>query len=95
MKTLRSGEQLATTYAAAQTASAKTYHHMVPGARFIMEDGLEILFLGGQFTTADPEIIAALDAVVNKATSMIYTGQAAVDSVLAMQKQAADSAAGA
>jgi hypothetical protein len=62
---------------------------MIPGARFIMPDGLEIQFLGGQFTTADPEVIAELDKVANKSTSMIFTDKAAAALVQATEKKAA------
>ena len=90
---LRAGEKVATSTEALNAKGAKTYKHMVPGARFIMPDGLEIHFLGGQFVTAAPDIIRELDAVANKTTSMIYTDVAAVDAVAAQSKQAAADAA--
>ena len=64
--TLRSGERLASNVAAIKDKNARIYHHMVPGARFVMPDGLEIIFMGGHFITTDPEIIAELDKVVDK-----------------------------
>lgn len=67
----------------------KTYHHMVRGAKFMMPDGLEVQFLGGQFVTADPAIIAELDAVANKPASMIYTKAEVVEAVKALTAQAA------
>jgi hypothetical protein len=90
---IRAGEKLATSAQALKDPSAKVYRHMVPGARFVMPDGLEIQFLGGQFSTADPEIITQLDAVANKASSMIYTEEAAVSNAKALDKLAAEDAA--
>lgn len=91
---LRSGETApAATLAALKDKSAKTYYHMVPGASFIMPDGLRIEFRGGQFVTADQEIIAELDKIVNKNTSQIYTKQDAKESQLAAAAKAAADAA--
>lgn len=89
---LRSGESIASTVEALSSKTAKTYYHMVPGARFCMPDGLEVRFLGGRFTTDDKEIMEELDKVANKSTSMIYTNKAVVDAVDAAIKKAADDA---
>lgn len=86
---LRSGETLATKPEALKDPNARTFHHMVPGARFTMPDGLEIRFLGGHFTTADPDIIAELEKVANKPTSMIFTQRAVAEAVTSQQKAAA------
>ena len=67
----------------------KTYHHMTPGARFVMPDGLEIRFMGGQFVTNDPGLITELEKVVNKPASQIYTKQEVVASIVATAKAAA------
>lgn len=91
--TIRSGEKIATTPAALKSKNGKTYYHMAPGAKFILPDGLEVIFMGGQFTTDDPAIIAELDRVANKSTSMIYTQAEAVQAVATAQKQAAADAA--
>lgn len=77
-QTLRSGSQVTTTPEALRGGQGKTYYHLAHGARFVMPDGLEVIFLGGQFTTIDKEIIAELDKVANRPTSMIYTKQAAL-----------------
>lgn len=90
---LRSGESLSTTVEALTDKNAKTFYHMVPGARFIMPDGLELLFLGGQFTTADPGIIAELSKVADKSTSMIYTKTEALAAVKASIASVAEEAA--
>jgi hypothetical protein len=90
---LRSGERISTSAAALKDPNAKTYHHMVPGARFAMPDGLEIIFMGGHFSTADPGIIAELDKVANRGTSLIYTQQAAAAQVTAQIAAAAKDAA--
>jgi tRNA A58 N-methylase Trm61 len=90
---IRAGEKISTSVEAVSNPNAKTYHHSVPGARFIMPDGLEVHFLGGQFVTADLEIIAELDKVANKSTSMIYTQQAAAVAQKAQISQAAADAA--
>lgn len=89
---LRSGEAAQSSLAAIKDKSAKTYHHMVKGAKFFMPNGLAIEFLGGQFVTTDPEIIAELDAVANKPASMIYTRKEAVDAAEALVKTAAEDA---
>ena len=60
-QTIRSGETASqATPAIMKSTPVKTYHHIVRGAKFVMPDGLEVQFLGGSFTTADPEIIAEL-----------------------------------
>lgn len=90
---LRSGESLATTQAALKDKNAVTYYHMIPGARFIMPDGLEIKFLGGRFTTNDADIIAELNKVVDKPTSMIFSEPARAAAIAAQAaKLAADAA---
>lgn len=89
LKALRSGESLASTPAAIKDPKAKVYHHMHPGARFIMPDGLELHFLGGQFITADPDIIAELDKVADKVSSQIFTQNHAVDAAKELVKQVA------
>lgn len=91
--TLRSGEKLATTPQALKDPKAKVFKHLIPGARFIMPDGLEIQFLGGQFVTTDPAIIRELESVANKSTSMIYTESAAAQAAVSVEKQAAGDAA--
>lgn len=90
---LRSGEVVTTTAAALKDPKAKVYKHMIPGANFMMPDGLEIKFLGGQLITSDPEIIKQLDAVANKSTSMIYTEAVVAESIKQGQKNLADDAA--
>jgi len=90
---LRVGERLASSPRALADKNSRVFHHMVPGARFVMPDGLEIVFLGGQFVTNDSEIIAELDKVSNKSSSMIYTAAEVVESVKAnANKLAADAA---
>ena len=90
---LRSGEKLATSPRALADKNSRSFRHMVPGARFVMPDGLEVIFMGGQFVTNDPEIIAELDKVANKPSSMIYTAVDVVEVVKAnTSKLAADAA---
>jgi hypothetical protein len=66
---------------------------MIPGANFIMPDGLEIKFLGGQFVTEDPDVIEELSKVADKPTSMIFTKTLAVEAAKELQKRSADDAA--
>ncbi len=73
--------------------NTKIYHHVIPGAGFVLPDGLRIQFLGGVFATNDPAVQRELDAVANKTASMIYTKQEVVGAVTAMQAQAAADAA--
>ena len=90
---LRAGERMATSPRALADKNSREFHHMVPGARFVMPDGLELVFMGGQFVTNDQEIIAELDRIANKASSMIYTAAEVVESVKAnANKLAADAA---
>jgi hypothetical protein len=89
---LRSGEKQASTQAALADPNAATYYHRIPGARFIMPDGLELQFLGGRFVTHDPAIVAELNKIANRSTSMIFTEQAGIEAVTAAEKALADEA---
>lgn len=89
---LRSGETQTTTQDALKDPNAKTYYHMVPGARFIMPNGLAVRFLGGMFCTNDPEIIAELNKVADRNASQIYTKSEAKLAAGQLQKLAADDA---
>lgn len=71
---------------------SKTFYHMVPGASFIMPDGLQITFLGGQFVTADKEIIRELSAIADKPASMVYTRKESAEAVVKMAETAAKDA---
>ena len=89
-QTIRSGETAPpASPEVMKTKAVKTYHHMVRGAKFVMPDGLEVQFLGGVFTTADPDIMRELDAVANKPASMIYTKAEVVEAVKALTAAAA------
>ncbi len=94
--TIRAGETASSSASALADPKAKTFRHMIPGAQFIMPDGLALKFTGGVYCTADEAEIAELSAVANKATSMIYTDKsvkAAVETqVAAVAKDAADTA---
>lgn len=92
-KVLRLGEAVASSVKDLADKNAKVYHHMVPGARFIMPDGLEIKFLGGVYATSDAEQIAELDKVADKTSSMIFTKKEVADAVTNQVKQAAQEAA--
>lgn len=90
---IRIGEKAPTAnLAALQNKSAKTFHHAVPGAKFIMPDGLEIIFMGGVFVTSDPAIIQELEAISDRPTSQIYTSKSVVTAIAAEQKAAASDA---
>lgn len=91
--TIRSGEVVASNMQAIKNPNARVFHHMIPGANFIMPDGLEIKFLGGQFVTDDPAVIAELEAVADKPSSMIFTKTLAVEAAKELTKRAADDAA--
>jgi hypothetical protein len=86
---LRSGESASPKLSSKTT---KTYYHAVRGAKFIMPDGLEIQFMGGQFTTDDAEIMTELDAVANKPASMISTSLTGVASTAKLTADAAAAA---
>lgn len=89
---IRTGEVLASSLAALTDKKAKIYHHAIPGAQFHMPDGLGICFLGGMFATADPQIIAELDKVVNKPASMIFTKPEVATAIAAANSKAATDA---
>lgn len=90
---LRSGEVVASSMQALKNPNARVFHHMAPGANFIMPDGLELKFLGGQFVTDDPDVIAELEKIADKPTSMIFTKTLAVEAAKELQKRSAEDAA--
>lgn len=90
---LRSGESIASTIDALKDKNARVFYHMIPGARFVMPDGLEVKFLGGQFVTNDAALIAELTKVADKATSMIFTKSEVAAAINAQTKQLAESVA--
>lgn len=91
---LRSGEKAAMLVNAEDKRTpVTTFYHQIPGARFIMPDGLELQFMGGQFTTNDPTIIAELNKIANRGTSMIYTDKPGqLEEVVAKNAEAATTA---
>lgn len=90
---IRAGEKIATTAAALKDPKARAFRHVIPGAKFIMPDGLELQFLGGTFVTADPEIIRELNAVADKPASMIFTHTEVATAIAGQQNQLAADAA--
>ncbi len=70
---LRSGERVATSVESLSDANSKTYFSMVKGSQFVMPNGLAIQFLGGRYVTNKPDEIAELDAVANRAGSLVFT----------------------
>jgi hypothetical protein len=67
------------TVASLAAKTAKVFYHAVPGANFIMPTGQVVVFLGGQFMTEDPAIIAELEAISDKPQSQIYTKKSLED----------------
>lgn len=57
--------------------ATKTYLHTIPGSRYVDKLGNDHYFLGGQFTTSDPEIIADLDKQIANKNSMLRGGKLA------------------
>jgi hypothetical protein len=53
--------------------ATKTYRHRTAGAKFIMPDGRDISFAGGEFRTDDAKIQEELDKIANIPASQIYT----------------------
>ncbi len=88
---LRSGEKTAMEIAGTDKSKVKTYYHQLPGARFIMPDGLELTFMGGMFATDHEEIIAELEKVADRPASMIT--RRAPGSLAALVAQNAEAAA--
>lgn len=89
---LRTGEQQASTQEALKNPNAKRYYHRIKGAKFIMPNGLELIFMGGQIVTDDPDIIAELDKIANKSTSMVFTMKEGIAAVEAQEAAVADDA---
>lgn len=90
---LRSGEKASMLITGSNPAAVKTFYHQIPGARFIMPDGLELQFMGGQFSTDDKSIIAELNKIADRGTSMVYTKKpGALAAVVAQNAQAATGA---
>lgn len=87
--TILSSEKHATSLAALQSAEAKTFYSLVKGCNFPMPNGVVLQFLGGQYSTVDPEEIRELEAVANRSGSLIYTRKEAVVADAALAKQAA------
>lgn len=86
---LRSGEKQASTQAALADPDSKTYYHRIAGAKAVMPDGLELHFLAGRFVTNEANIIAELDKVANRGSSMIFTEQSSIASATAAEAAAA------
>lgn len=53
--------------------NVKVYYHQTKGARTHMPDGAEIIFAGGQYSTANPDIIKFLDGIANKQGTQVTT----------------------
>lgn len=88
---LRSGEKTAMEIAGTDKSKVKTYYHQLPGARFIMPDGLELTFMGGMFATDHPEIISELEKVADRPASMITRrAPGALADMVAKEAAAAD-----
>lgn len=69
---INSGEQIAPE-ADLKNPNTKVYFHRIPGAKTHLPDGAEIQFLGGQFATANPEIIVHLDKIADKKGTQVFT----------------------
>lgn len=69
---LNTGEQIAPDFDK-NDPNLKTYYHQVPGARTHMPDGAEIIFRGGQFSTANKDVQTFLDKIADRQGSMVYT----------------------
>lgn len=89
---LRTGERQASTAEALKNPNSKTFFHRIPGAKFIMPDGLELQFLGGRIVTDDAAIIEELGKVANKSASMVFTEQASIAGAVAQETAAAKDA---
>lgn len=86
---LRSGERVASSAEAVGDVNAKTYYAIVKGCQFVMPDGLAIQFLGGRYVTNKPDEIAQLDAVANRAGSLVFTKAEAKEADAALAHKAA------
>lgn len=69
---INTGEEIAPE-ADLKDPETKIYYHQVKGARTHLSDGAEIVFRGGMFATANPEIKAFLDKIADKRGSMVFT----------------------
>lgn len=88
---LNAGQEVVQDLQSLKDPNAKIYYHRVPGAQTHLPDGAAIVFRGGQFVTANPELIEFLDKIADKPASMVYTKSS--DRIDAAVKSAALSAA--
>lgn len=51
----------------------KTFYHQVPGAITHLPDGSTLQFLGGQYSTKNPDILRHLEAIADKVGTMVFT----------------------
>lgn len=70
-KVIRTGEVVAGMIPGAP--GTKTYYHQVPMASTYMPDGAQVVFSGGQYTTDNKDIMAHLDAIVDRVGSLVYS----------------------
>lgn len=91
--TLRAGEAVAMDPKDFKDPNAKFYFHLVPGAKFTMPDGAEIIFVGGVYCTSSKDIQKELDKIANNGTSLIVTDKKKTEAYLQQFKHVAEVAA--
>lgn len=69
---LRPGEVVASDFDLSDP-DVKTFYHQVPGAVTHLQDGSTLQFLGGQFSTKNPDILKHLNAIADRNGSMVFT----------------------
>lgn len=69
---IRSGEVIASDVNL-KDPDVKTFYHQVAGACTFLPDGSQLTFVGGQYSTKNPDILAHLNAIVDKQGTLVYS----------------------
>lgn len=71
-KIIRSGEVI-TTDVDLKDPEVQVFYHQVPGACTFLPDGAQITFVGGQFATKNPDILAHFKGIADKPGALVYS----------------------
>lgn len=71
-KVIRSGEVIAAD-SDLKDPNVKVFYHQVSGACTFLPDGAQLTFVGGQYSTKNPDILSFLNAIVDRPGSMVFS----------------------
>jgi hypothetical protein len=69
---IRSGEVIASD-PNLKDPDVKTFYHQVPGACTFLSDGAQLTFVGGQYSTKNPDILRHLEAIVDRPGTLVFS----------------------